>query len=402
VFNFASILLLTALIATMVPQGYPAYIGAYITLGVGLSALLTYGWRDRATFVHPVSLAIVAAISLVAATLPFVYRSSQDLAAPILLLPMLCTIAMGVLAHHARWIPSPIAFASICLAAAALAATGAIYELLVLGARRPGLGNNPIHFSSLAVLVGCLAMVGAAAGTSRWRYLFLLGPVLGLVAASVSGSRGPTAAGLLMTALGLAILLTWFWRDWYFRLVIIAGSILGLAVLVYLAGTGNARILRLWESALDIFQFTGGRDDIRAALYASALQILEQSPIVGVGLGQLMIPAEAMFPDLVPDYGLENLHADWANFAGMAGSMGLLAYLLLLCAPLLLLVNRHVRQDRPVVLGACLLASGQLTLGISNATFGILPQTVLFAVSLGYFLVRARRLAADAGTPSGR
>jgi O-antigen ligase len=40
-----------------------------------------------------------------------------------------------------------------------------------------------------------------------------------------------------------------------------------------------------------------------------------------------------------------------------------------------------------------LLTTGQFVLGVSNATFGILPQTTIYAVALGYFLVRARRLA---------
>ena len=63
----------------------------------------------------------------------------------------------------------------------------------------------------------------------------------------------------------------------------------------------------------------------------------------------------------------------------------------LLAAPLLLLRDPQTRQDRPIVLGAALLSTGQLVLGVSNATFGILPQTVIYAVALGYFLVCARR-----------
>jgi O-antigen ligase len=143
---------------------------------------------------------------------------------------------------------------------------------------------------------------------------------------------------------------------------------------------------------MQIFQFTGGPDDIRAALYASAVEILKSSPIVGVGLGQVMPMAESLFPDLVPQFGLDNLHADWANFGAMAGGLGLLAWLLLLAAPLLLLLDAETRRQRPIALGAVLLTTGQLVLGISNATFGILPQTMIYAVALGYFLVLTRRM----------
>lgn len=59
----------------------------------------------------------------------------------------------------------------------------------------------------------------------------------------------------------------------------------------------------------------------------------------------------------------------------MAGTLGLLAWLLLLAAPLLQLLDRGARQDRPVLLGAILLTTGQLTFGgVSNVTFGILHR----------------------------
>lgn len=45
----------------------------------------------------------------------------------------------------------------------------------------------------------------------------------------------------------------------------------------------------------------------------------------------------------------------------------------------------------PTVLGAILLTTGRLTLGASNATFGVLPQTMIYAVAQGYFLVWVRR-----------
>lgn len=62
---------------------------------------------------------------------------------------------------------------------------------------------------------------------------------------------------------------------------------------------------------------------------------------------------------------------------------------------MLLLVDARVRQDRAIVLGAILLTTGLLMLGISNATFCILPQTMAYAVALGYFLSRARQLGID-------
>lgn len=391
--SLASRLLVLAVAATILPPGYPAYFGTYVAVLVAIMAIVVYGWRERAAFAHPASLAIVAAIALVTISVPFVYQSPQDLLGPVLILPILTAIGIGLLARPADWAPNPSLFAAICLAGAFIALVGGAYEHFLLGHYRPGLGNNPIHFASLAVMSGCLALVGVVSGVSPWRYLFLLGPVFGLGCAVIADSRGPMLGAVAMSAVGLVLLTAWLWRERLFRLAVLLSAAAAAVTIIYLVGSGNARVAGILQSGLDIFRFTGGPDDVRAALYASAIEILRTSPIVGVGMGQIMVTAQTMFPALLNGSGLENLHADWANFAAMAGAFGLLAWLLLLAAPLLLLSDGKARQDRPIVLGALLLSTGQLALGASNATFGILPQTVIYAVALGYLLARARRLS---------
>ncbi|MGB3338471.1 MAG: O-antigen ligase family protein, partial [Devosia sp.] len=292
------------------------------------------------------------------------------------------------------WVLSPAVFALICLLGSLVALVGGAFEHFVLGIYRPGLGNNPIHYATLAVMSGCLAIVGMVSTKALWRYAFLLGPVFGLSCAAIADSRGPMLGALAMWAVGILTLTVWLWRERLFRIAIVVSAGISVGAAVYLVGSGNARVGSIMQSGLNIFRFTGGSDDIRAALYASAIEILKTSPIVGVGLGQIMVTAETMFPELVVGTGLENLHADWANFAAMAGALGLLAWLLLLAAPLLLVVDQRARKDRPIMLGAILLTTGQFTLGVSNATFGILPQTIIYAVALGYFMVRARQRAA--------
>jgi len=389
--SFASALLAVTLAATILPPGYSAYVGAYAALVAAVLTFLVYSWRERATFLHPTSLAILAAILLVGGVVPWVYRGPQDLLGPVLILPMLTTIALGVLARPATWMPSPVGFALICLIGSLIALIGGAYEHFVLGVYRPGVGNNPIHYATLAAMSGCLAMVGVISTQAAWRYLFLLGPVFGLGCAVIADSRGPMLGGLAMSAVGILALTVWLWRERLFRIAVLISAGITAGTIVYLIGSGNTRVASILQSGLDIFRFTGGSDDIRAALYTSAFGILKTSPIVGVGLGQIMMTAKTQFPQLVAGTDLENLHADWANFAAMAGTLGLLAWLLLLAAPLLLLTDRQARQSRPVVLGAILLTSGQFVFGVSNATFGILPQTVIYSVALGYFLAWARR-----------
>lgn len=395
--NLASLLLVTVLVATILPPGYPAYVGAYVALAVSLLTLLLFGWKERATFAHPTVLTLIAACLLVSATVPFVYRGVADLLAPVMILPVLAAVALGLLARPASWVPSPAAFAVLCLVATAIAFAGGAFENLVLGTYRPGLGNNPIHYGSLAAVTGCLAMVGVVHGSSPRRYLLLLGPIFGLGAATLSGSRGPVVGALAMIGVGFLILAAWLWREKIFRGALAIALAAAAGVTAYLASTGNTRVLVMLGTALDAFRFTGSPDDIRAALYYSALEVLKEAPVTGVGLGQIMVKAETLFPQLLVGTGLENLHADWANFAVMAGTLGLLAYVLLLAAPLLLLLDANARRDRPIILGTALLTTGQFVLGVSNSMFGLLPQTMVYSVALGYLLIRARRLSALSG-----
>ena len=390
--NLASFLLIIALTATIAPPGYAAYVGAYITMIVALVAFAIYGWQERAAFRHPTSTAILAAILLITFTLPFVYKGPTDLLAPIYILPMLTTIALGLLARPASWVPGPRVFAALCMFAAGLALAGGAYEHFVMGVYRPGMGNNPIHYATLAAMAGSLSIVGVVSGHSLWRYLFMLGPVLGIGATIVADSRGPMVGALAMAGVGLLTLTIWLWRESVFRLSLAAAVLIGVSAVALLAGTGNQRVLGLAETALNIFRFTGGSDDIRAALYISSLHALTESPLYGHGFGQLMLTVQAMFPEQPMAFTLENLHADWANLSVMAGVPGLLAYILLLAAPLLLLLSPDVRQDKPILLGAILLTTGQLTLGVSNAMFGVLPQTMIYAVGTGYLLLLTLRL----------
>lgn len=386
---------MTALISGIALPGEAAYAGAYIALGVGALGLVFRAWPERRALGQTVSLAIVGAITLVTLTVPFVYQGERDLLAPVFILPMLTTLGLGFMVHPGQRLPSPTLFGLICLFAAATAFVGGAYEYFVFGVGRVGLHNNPIHYASLAAMTGGLALVGFTGTNTAWRYLFLSGPVFGLGATILSGSRGPLVGAVVLFFVGLAFLLVWHWRERSFRFAVLGALLAAIASMIYLVGTGSDRIARTIDTAFNIFRFTGSSDDIRAALYWSAIDILGQSPIVGVGYGQVMEIAQGLYPDQPVISALDHLHADWANFAAMSGGLGLVAWVLLLCAPLLLLLERTARSDRTIVIGAFLLLTGQLVLGVSNAMFGIVPQTTLYAVALGYFFARARQLAAN-------
>ncbi|MEQ9448402.1 MAG: hypothetical protein RLN70_05760, partial [Rhodospirillaceae bacterium] len=104
---------------------------------------------------------------------------------------------------------------------------------------------------------------------------------------------------LVMSAVGILTLTVWLRHERLFRIAVLASALLSASVTAYLVIRGNGRAASIVQSGLDIFRFTGGSDDIRTALYVSALEILRTSPLVGVGLGQIMVTAETKFPNLI-------------------------------------------------------------------------------------------------------
>jgi O-antigen ligase len=388
----ASFLIAAALVAAIIPPGHAAYIGSYAAAVLALVSLLVFGYPERSGFKSLSALAFLVGILCIAVSVAFTYRVEADAFGLVLQLPLLSAIGLSLLGRPAKWFPSGTVFAGICLLASVIALVGGAHEAFILGEARVGLGNNPIHYGSLSVLVGCMALVGISASASPWRYIFLLGPITAIGCVALSGSRGPLLGALGMLIIACPLILFWFWRERTFQIAAVLSAALGAVAISVLSATGKLRAFDIVTGAANVVQMTGSTDDIRAGLYASALEGLERSPIVGHGLSNLMVFAKELFPHLVEVWTLENLHADWANYAVMSGGLGLLAYGLYLLAPLLLLVDPAARKDRVTVLGVTMLTAGQIGLGASNATFGVMPQMMLYTVMLGYFMARSRRI----------
>lgn len=273
------------------------------------------------------------------------------------------------------------AVASLALVGAALAAAITAYDVYVRDVRGGYLTMNPIHMGDIAVTLGLLSGAAALDGRKRWRLVFLLGPILALLAVWWSSSRGP-----LVTMLGLAGLSAIFLlvllvpRKW--RLPgLVGGAALCLIVAahgLYSGWLGNVPGI---DQLLNIMQGndTDGSTRIRMALYEGGWKAFLASPIYGHG-GEAFIATASSFVerDLMK---WDHLHSDLADFAAIAGIAGLIAYLLFLAAPLAEALRRGPRNPALLYLGL-LLPAAYFGMGLTNAVFGILTLTVLYGVVL--------------------
>ncbi len=370
--------------------GISSYIGVYFAL-----ATMLYGFRyvfsgtERFWNVGAWRM-LAAAVVLLLIPMPFHWHGPEDLYPLLVILPIL--LAPGTAALVRRY-PNMLSLETMSWALlAGVVASAALvwYEAMVLGIVRPGGDNNPIHFGGIATLLGFGAMTGVFIVSGWWRFVFLLGPVMAAFAVILTGSRGPALAVLGMTVVGFGFL-AWHWRKSRLIWALFAGVIIaGFLVWFFLHGTPEfERIAQSFLNAPAILaDVNTGLDVERSALITGSIGAYFDAPILGHGFTQMM---SSIIPHLSPDVvgvaNYEHLHSDLADFGVSGGVFGLAALAALLLSPFAAAQRlRGTTAFRGVVYLSIMVGFGTFLLGLTNAVIGLLPQTTLVGIFLGYLV----------------
>lgn len=386
-------------------MGTAPFIADYVVIVCGLVGLGFAALARSKAVMSPAALMIYAALALLAATLPLAYRSTMDVLPLAACLPLLAAPGIAALLGReglpSRWLGAHT-IPLICLFGVASAVGMGLWEAHSTGIARAGVGNNPIHFGGITTILGFLALIGMVSNVARWRVIYLAGPALAMVGVVLSGSRGPLLAWLALAVFSLPILLIGF-RSWRLALSTIAALGVGGVLFVGLAGdsllvqrllivpASLASALSADNPVAALFAVMTANDPSRTALYEAGWQALQSSPIWGIGYGQMMPLVRELYPDMTSLHTLENLHSDIADFAALGGVLGVVAYFLLLLSPVFALRGLRLRDCPGLWLTAMVLIVGYATLGLTNAMFGVLPQTALFAVALGGLMAQGHQ-----------
>jgi O-antigen ligase len=284
----------------------------------------------------------------------------------------------------------------------AMLALAGSFIALVLGAvqvfvqhygRAEGYASNPIPSATVALFLGFFALVGLFAIRSAWRYLFLLGPVAGLATVLLAGSRGPLVA---LPALGLiALIMLPIRRALSWGAAIAVVLVAGAAFLLKPEAFG--RVATLPRMALDVL--TGQpiawdldqSGSVRYAIFEGSFAAFQRSPWVGYGWYEKTTVVARYTPFNVGfgDPRVAHLHSDILNLGVSAGVVGLLAYVLVLLAPIVSAANSpRDSQYRGRLFLALTLSAGFLCCGAVNLLFGFEFMTTMYvcfaAVFIGY------------------
>ena len=360
-----------------------ANITTLVLMGTGLVVVLAdlasrLVWRDPG-----VRMVLLAGAILLVALVPTA-RSPLHLIAIMILAPLWLIAPHGALLQRLGGRLRPIVIGAFALVGTAAGSAISAIDVLFFGQERGGwLVNNPIHLADLSLMLGFVALVGATEST-RFRLLFLLGPMLALVTIWFSGSRGPLLAFVPMLLLGggmLGLLLLPLRK---------AGAALGaVVVLVGLIGfgavtTGAAGRLGSVSEIGALLSGTSADSSTneRLDMLESAASAFAGSPFYGYGLLDYTSVAQGFVP-AAKNYGpWGHLHNDTADFAVIGGLLGLLCYALILLAPLVSGLRNRGRWRKATIYLGVVTPVGYLSMGLTNAMFGILAQTTLYAVIL--------------------
>lgn len=294
----------------------------------------------------------------------------------------------AIFRRHAR--PgNALLVANLALAGTVLAAIVALVQVGLLDYRRAeGYGSNPIPSSTTALLLGFLALMGFLSTSSPRRYLYLLGPVLGILVVLLAGSRGPLLGAAALLTLALLMIPRNRWLGAAALLAIAAAGIGGM--LLFPESFGRVgRLVPMIEEMLAGEPIRETSGNIRLRIFEGSLQAFLDSPWIGHGWGAKTAVVDSYLAEPVFGSPKYHLHSDFLTFAVTGGVVGLAAYLMVLLAPLLGAVRSPAdSQSGARTYGAAALVTGYAACGSVNLLFGFEYLTTFYvllaAILLGF------------------
>lgn len=295
------------------------------------------------------------------------------------------------------WPGASLRVGQAALGGAVLSLVVAVWQAATDG-RAAGIASDPIWSAQAALILGFLALVGLVAARGALRYLFLLGPVSGTLAAVLTGSRGPMLAALPMLLVALLLLPG---RARLALLGVVVAAVLALVPASLLYPPLEKRLASAEAIVSELLAGTAFSDHsvaVRSQLWQGAADAFGERPLSGHGWNRRVeavydqLPGGAEAVEAMDDgmKGNRHLHADLLDFGVGAGMLGVLAYALALLAPVAGASSRSAPdgQSRERRLGTALLSTGFFACGLSYVMLGYEFPTALFvalaAVLTGY------------------
>lgn len=379
------VLLVIFLISTFVTTCFIGPVGVYVALFAGILSLIAFDAPMLAAALRDwgvrmfLGAFVVLFISFVGSM-----QEPNDLTAffDFLAFPVI-VFSFALLARHAGL--NNVAIVSIfATIGCTVALANGWYEVFVMGKERAQGNTSAIFFSDMAVLLGFFSLWGLVTIKSNWRWLLLVGFPFGLGAAVLGGTRGSMIAAVGLLAGFVLYLVT----DRTMSLRLRALTFIAIALVsvgFVFTFFDMSRMLSIAGTAVEVAsgdQPTDVSANYRLMFYRAGLQAFIEAPIFGHGWFRRFAAA---FPHM-NEPGLQHwandrtahLHSDVITFASGTGLVGVIAYFMLMAAPLVGAIRSpRTAHWRIRVCAAVGLSLGYIAMGITDSMFvWELPKTM--------------------------
>ncbi|MBK8084980.1 MAG: O-antigen ligase family protein [Devosia sp.] len=369
--------------------GLSCLLGYFTTYLLQVLLILVAGWfllrrlSPAADFDTAARLFLVAFLLLAAGEL-VTLRHPADLLPLLNFATMLLYVPLAMLFRRAAGPSNSRKTADFALAGAAVGLLVSLFFTHVLLEPRAG-GNtfftDPIRLANTALLAGFFAMIGAAAHGGQHRYIYFLGPLMGLVVIFSTGTR----TGLIAFAVLLLVAAFMLVRRKLLALSLSLGLALLFGAVAWLGDIAGARAITLFDIAGRLAAGDHPADlgtAIRFILYRAGGQAFLDAPLFGHGWSRLMSSIVPYLDAFEQSHaGLPHLHDDGLNFAVANGMFGLGTYLVMLATPLTAcLASPRDSQYHTRLYGCGLLTVSYFVLGLPDTMLSFPLHNTLYVV----------------------
>lgn len=347
--------------------------GAYIAMLLSLFCLLALvPVRERfRNALDPFPLLVLAAYALICLSIILSLRVPEDAVLALDHIPLVLSAGLYWALLEVKRDRLVTWMAHGALTGVVLGVLVGLFQLLVEEApRADGIGGGAIQYGNFALMLGFIALAPLLDGQGGRRYL-LAGPLLGILAALLSGSRGS-----ILVLAGIAPFVIWvFHRAGRLNLENFRAAIPVVALAVILIAVGitlgsSDRIFEAIGIARDLLT-SGETSDISIGLrldfYKGGIAAIAEGPWHGYGPRYGFDEATRFMSFYSPDrFYFIHLHNDIINFGVFYGVLGFFAYAAIAMAPVanFLKSKRHQFSEQALfVLGIV-----TITLFISGLT----------------------------------
>ncbi|MEO7913301.1 MAG: O-antigen ligase family protein [Roseiflexaceae bacterium] len=374
-----------------------AIIGMVLAVRMAMARELLAAYREATAKLFVFAFAVLVVCYAITARQPGDVAFAINFIMLLLFAPIRAELAKAARPGNARRIANLAALGTV------VALGVALFRLVILGElRADSIMFGAILLANTAVLLGFLSVIGTLTeGPNRWAYL--LTPLLGVVVASLTGSRGPMIAILPLIVVA-AIFVARHHKIAPWRAALSATGYAAVCAAIVWSMQGRATTLfsaigqAAKTGAMGAGATMGARGSeiadsstqIRLDLYRAGYQAFLENPIFGHGWARLMSAAYPYLPaDKTPYAELPQLHNDIVNFSVAAGLVGVAVYLLLLAAPLAgVLRTPRDSQFNVRLYGGIVLLVAYACDGLTDLMLGFEFHTALYvcltAVLIGY------------------